>query len=200
MEPLQTWLVQLLEQDNPVAPIMRTSWGWPIMESLHFVGLSLLVGAVGIFDLRLLGVGRRIPMAAVRRLVPWGLGGFGLSILTGITFLMTEPNQYIYNPAFLLKVVFMVVAGVNAAIFAVTPFGRLLPDNGGATPRSAKVIATVSLCCCRITHCTTLCWIQRTISRTTRICKVEPLASASLLMRDVLRSSVQAARSRPVLA
>jgi hypothetical protein len=146
MEPLQTWLVQLLEQDNPVAPIMRTAWGWPIMESLHFVGLSMLVGAVGIFDLRLLGVGRRIPMAAVRRLVPWGLGGFGLSILTGITFLMTEPNQYIYNPAFLLKVVFMVVAGVNAAIFAVTPFGRLLPDNGGATPRSAKVIATVSLC------------------------------------------------------
>jgi hypothetical protein len=146
MEPLQIWLVRLLEQDNPVAPIMRTAWGWPIMESLHFVGLSMLVGAIAIFDLRLLGVGRRIPMAAVRRLVPWGLGGFALSILTGITFLMTEANQYIYNSAFLLKMVFVAVAGLNAGIFALTPFGRQLPDNGGATPRSAKVIATISLC------------------------------------------------------
>ena len=146
MEPLQIWLVQFLGQDNPVAPFMRTAWGWPMMESLHFISLSVLVGAIGIFDLRLLGVGRRIPIAAVRRLVPWGLGGFVGSILTGITFLMTEPNQYIYNPAFLLKVLFMMVAGINAAIFALTPFGRQLPDNGGATPRSAKVIATISLC------------------------------------------------------
>lgn len=146
MEPLQTWLVQLFEQDNPVAPFMRTAWGWPIMESLHFVGLSLLVGAIGVFDLRLLGVGRRIPIAAVRRLVPWGLGGFAVSILTGMTFLLTEPNQYIYNPSFLWKMVFIAVAGLNAAIFALTPYGRQLPDNGGATPRTARMIAVISLC------------------------------------------------------
>ena len=81
MEPLQTWLVTLLEQDNPFAPFMRTAWGWPIMESLHFISLSLLIGAIGMFDLRLLGVGRRIPIAAARRLVPWGLGAFAVSAL-----------------------------------------------------------------------------------------------------------------------
>jgi len=114
------------------------------MESLHFVGLSLLVGAIGIFDLRLLGIGKRIPFAAARRLVPFGLAGFAMSILTGATFLMTEPNQYIYNPAFLLKVLFMAVAGVNAGIFALSPFGRRLEGRGPA-PRSAQVIAVVSL-------------------------------------------------------
>ena len=45
-----------------------------------------------------------------------------------------------------MKLVFIAVAGLNAAIFAVTPYGRALPDNGGATPRAAKVIAAVSLC------------------------------------------------------
>ena len=145
MEPFQTWLVRLLERDDPIELFMRTAWGWPIMESLHFVGLSLLVGAIGVFDLRLLGIGKRIPFAAARRLVPFGLAGFAMSILTGATFLMTEPNQYIYNPAFLLKVLFMAIAGVNAGLFALSPFGRRLEGSGPQAPRSARVIAVVSL-------------------------------------------------------
>ena len=145
MEPLQIWLVRLLEREDPIEGFMHSAWGWPIMESLHFVGLSLLVGAIGVFDLRLLGIGARIPFAAARRLVPFGLAGFALSALTGATFLLTEPNQYLYNPAFLLKLLFMAVAGVNAGLFAVSPFGRDLESSGTRAPRSARLIAAVSL-------------------------------------------------------
>ena len=144
MAPFQVWLVSVLGQESPIATFMRTAWGWPMMESLHFMALALLVGPIAIFDLRLLGIGSRIPMAAARRLVPWGLAGFALSILTGLTFLLTEPDQYIYNPAFHLKVLFMGIAGANAALFAILPFGRQLPPNR-PVPASARVIAIVSL-------------------------------------------------------
>ena len=144
MAPFQVWLVSLLGQESPIATFMRTAWGWPIMESLHFMALSLLVGPIAVFDLRLLGVGSRIPMAAARRLVNWGLAGFALSILTGLMFLLTEPDQYIYNPAFHLKVLFIAIAGANAGLFAILPFGRHLPPNR-AVPVSARVIAAVSL-------------------------------------------------------
>jgi hypothetical protein len=144
MAPFQVWLVSLLGQESPIATFMRTTWGWPMMESLHFMALSLLVGPIAVFDLRLLGVGSRIPMVAARRLVNWGLAGFALSILTGLTFLLTEPDQYIYNPAFHLKVLFIAIAGANAGLFAILPFGRQLPADR-PVPMSARVIATVSL-------------------------------------------------------
>ena len=79
---------------------MHSKWGWPAAESVHFLGLSLLIGCIGLFDLRLLGLGKRIPIAALHRLIPWGLAGYGINVVSGLAFLMTEPDQYIYNPEF----------------------------------------------------------------------------------------------------
>ena len=71
----QIWLVTTLAGDSPVDAFMTTPWGWPTMESLHFLGLCLLIGGVGTFDLRLLGVAKRVPIAAVHHLIPWGIAG-----------------------------------------------------------------------------------------------------------------------------
>src|SRR5262249_51496929 len=100
MVRLQMWLVPVFASVKPMARLMHTAWGWPLAESLHFIGLSLLVGTVGLFDLRLLGLGRRIPIAAMHRLIPWGLAGFGINAVSGIAFLLAEPDQYVYNPSF----------------------------------------------------------------------------------------------------
>jgi hypothetical protein len=67
---LQVWLVTTIGGETPIAAFMRTAWAWPVVESLHFLGLCLLVGAIGTFDLRLLGLARRVPIAAVHRLIP----------------------------------------------------------------------------------------------------------------------------------
>jgi hypothetical protein len=142
----QIWLVSSLARATPVREFMHTSWGWPIVESLHFIGLSLLVGTISLFDLRLLGVAKLIPIGALHRLVPWGLFGYGIMIVTGALFLMGEPDQYVYNPAFHLKVLFMVVAGLNASAFYLTAY-RLTTGPGAPVeaPRSSKVIAATSL-------------------------------------------------------
>src|SRR5262249_9651034 len=111
MSDFQVALVHTLSSVKPIARIMHSAWGWPAAESIHFVGLSLLIGTIATFDLRLLGMARQIPVAALHRLIPWGLLGYGLNILTGAMFLMTEPDQYIYNPAFHFKLLFMAFAG-----------------------------------------------------------------------------------------
>src|SRR5206468_5734106 len=67
MASLQVWIVAMLSKAHPVAAVMRMHWSWPAAESIHFIGLSLLVGCVGLFDLRLLGVGRGIPIAAFHK-------------------------------------------------------------------------------------------------------------------------------------
>lgn len=142
----QIWLEHAFASMTGVAALMRSAWMWPAAESVHFIGLSLLVGTILVFDLRLLGVARRIPIGALHRLIPWGLFGYGLNLGSGLLFLMTEPDQYLYNPAFQFKVLFMAVAGVNAAAFYLTSYRRATTPGVQEAPPLAKVIAAVSLC------------------------------------------------------
>ena len=63
--PVYLWL-----EGTQISWAMRNiPWAWPLCESIHFIGLSLLLGTVGFFDLRLLGFARRVPMAAPARYV-----------------------------------------------------------------------------------------------------------------------------------
>jgi hypothetical protein len=146
MADYQVWLVRVLDRDTPVTAFMQTAWGWPAIESLHFIGLALLLGPIVAFDLRLLGVARRVPIASLHHLVPWGACGFALSVVTGTMFVVTEPDQYIYNPSFHLKMLFLGLAGCNALAFYLLGSNRALaPGAALDAPRVAKVIAAVSL-------------------------------------------------------
>jgi hypothetical protein len=147
MAPFQVWLVHTLATAKPIARFMHSHWGWPAMESIHFIGLSMLIGMIFLFDLRLLGLAKRIPIAAVHKLIPWGIAGYGINLVSGSMFLMTEPDQYIYNPAFHFKMLFMALAGFNALGFYLTIARRTMgPGASDEAPRAAKIIAATSLC------------------------------------------------------
>lgn len=146
MEPIQLWLIRTLSSVDTVSALMRTQWAWPVCETLHFAGLAMLFGTIGMFDLRLLGVAKQVPIAALHRLVPWGVGGFLVNLTTGAMFLFTEPDQYILNPAFHFKMFFMALAGFNVLAFYLTMFQTVKAVGaGGDAPRPAKVIAGASL-------------------------------------------------------
>jgi hypothetical protein len=121
-------------------------WLWPVCEILHFISLSLLVGVVGFFDLRLLGLFQRVPLNAAWSLMPWGKAGFALSAVTGLTFFIGAPDQYATNVAFYFKLLFLVVAGLNALSFEKI-YGSTVAasDAVGATPPVFKVIGAVSV-------------------------------------------------------
>ena len=141
MSHFEVWL-----RSTELANIMHTAWAWPIAESIHFFGLSLLMGTVGVFDLRLIGLGRQIPLPALHRLIPWGIAGFVLNILTGICFFTAEPDQYLYNPSFQIKFTFLFLAGVNVLLFYTTMFRHvknLGPGENAPTP--ARLMGAASL-------------------------------------------------------
>ena len=77
---------------------MTASWILPVCESLHFIGMAVLVGFAGILDLRLLGVAKRLPVAPVQRLMPWALLGFAMSLGSGMVFIAGNPRQYLGPP------------------------------------------------------------------------------------------------------
>ena len=147
LHDIQIWLVKNIVAHSPVADMMHTAWAWPITESVHFLGLCMLIGGVGTFDLRLLGVARRVPIAAMHRLIPIGILGFVMNISSGLLFVLTEPDQYIYNVSFHLKLLFMTIGGLNAGTFYLTCYRQAFgPGASLDAPRRAKVIAAISLC------------------------------------------------------
>jgi hypothetical protein len=113
------------DTDPPAPPLARTTgsfitetpWVWPTCETLHFIGLSLLMGVVLLVDLRVLGFLRGVSFASLHRLLPWAAFGFGVNVVTGLIFFVGNPGQYTGNKAFFWKLGFVLVAGINALYF-----------------------------------------------------------------------------------
>jgi uncharacterized membrane protein len=97
--------------------IRDTPWTWVTAETLHFVGLSLLIGVLLLINARTLGLIKTVPFGALDRLLPWAVLGFGLNTITGMLFFAAAPQQYTKNPAFYWKLVFLLAAGFNTLYF-----------------------------------------------------------------------------------
>lgn len=123
-------------------------WLWAICETLHFFGLSLLIGATALLDLRLLGAMRSIPVASVMQMMPWAVAGFVLNLVTGVVFFLGAPEQYVNNTAFYFKMLCIMLAGVNAIYFQLMVAGNVRSLGAGAeVPARAKIVALVSIGC-----------------------------------------------------
>jgi hypothetical protein len=126
--------------------IVFSTWVWPACETIHFIGLALVIGVVGFFDLRLIGFFKRVPVSAAGDLMPFAIAGFLCNLTTGLVFLIGHPEQYAHNVAWWWKVGFLVLAGLNAAIFQVVVGPRTAAlGEGDDTPAAAKAIGIVSL-------------------------------------------------------
>ena len=132
-----TWINQV---------VLGYAWSWPTLETLHFLALCLLMGALLIMDLRLIGFQRIIPLGAVHALMPVAIGAFAVNLLSGLGFLFGDPGTYFANWAFWMKMSLVLLAGLNFLVYymKVEPaVVRLGPND--ATPALAKTVGVLSL-------------------------------------------------------
>ncbi len=124
--------------------VNTTNWAWPALETLHFIGLSMILGVALVVNLRMLGVAKNISFSALHRLLPWGILGFGLNVSTGLLFFVTIPEQYTQNLALHIKMILMMIAGVNILYFTIFEEPWKLGPGDDASVRS-KVVTTVTV-------------------------------------------------------
>lgn len=126
--------------------IIGTAWAWPLFETLHFLGLSLMMGALLVVDLRLLGFFRNLSVQGTLQLLPWVSLGFGINLLTGLMFLVGDPQRYVIHMGFRIKMLLVVLAGLNALWFIVRINRPMLiwPSHCDP-PLEAKLIGALSL-------------------------------------------------------
>ena len=102
----------------------------------------------GQFDLRMLGVARGVSLRALHRLIPFGVAGFATSAITGFLFVVSAPDQYLYNPALQTKLALMGLAGVNMVLFYATAARAASSTNpDDLPPMRARLFGVVSLGC-----------------------------------------------------
>jgi hypothetical protein len=92
-------------------------FAYATIESAHYVGLSLLVGGIMLIDLRVLGFARALPLKSMIGLLPIVWAGFIINILSGSLLFIYGATNFGVNRAFWLKMIFMVIAGLNALAF-----------------------------------------------------------------------------------
>jgi hypothetical protein len=110
------------------------------------MGLAVLVGIAGFFDLRLLGFWKRVPVSACKEFMPWAMVGFALNLASGLVFLTMFPAQYAYSQAWWLKMLFLFIAGANALFFETAMGARMVALGPGEdSPVVFKAIGAVSL-------------------------------------------------------
>jgi len=130
-----------------LARFMREAlYAYPLTEAAHIVGLALLFGGIAVVDLRLLGLGRGLPVKPLVKLaVPWAIGGFFLAALTGILMFTAHAEEFLTHPVFLVKMGLILAAGCNAALLHAGPLAALPLEAGTLPPPRVRIAAGVSL-------------------------------------------------------
>jgi hypothetical protein len=143
--------IQLLErfQDTAVSTAIReTTWLFPSIETAHVLALTLLVGTIAIFDLRLLGwtSQRRAVTHLAKEVLPWTWGSFVVAVVSGALLFVSKAVHYYGNVAFRIKIGFLLLAGLNVLLFETVVFRSVARwDRTIPTPAAARRAGALSL-------------------------------------------------------
>jgi hypothetical protein len=137
--------------------LQNTSWAtgmrqsdflFPIIEGSHILALSLSVGLILMFDLRLLrwSFSGESASKIMRQVIPWTLPGFGIMFVTGLLLFLAQAEKVYTNSYFRVKMLLLLLLGINALIYQLKYYPTMSEwDMSETVPAGARVIALVSL-------------------------------------------------------
>jgi hypothetical protein len=124
------------------------SWMFPLLETVHVFSLIAVLGTIALVDWRLIGFASRDHAVTTlsRQALPWTWGGFALAVTSGALMTVGQAGEYITNPAFQLKLLLIVLAGINMAAFHLIPWKTVHSwDTRSGPPPAARIAGALSL-------------------------------------------------------
>jgi hypothetical protein len=122
-------------QFTPVALfVAETLWAYPLLETLHTLGMALLIGALGLINLRVLGYKPQLPLLGTRDLLPLAWAGFVVNALSGTLLFVSDPVYFWESYTFRIKIVLIALAGINAYLLGRGLFREVRSAGSDVTP------------------------------------------------------------------
>jgi hypothetical protein len=140
---MMTWL-----EHRPFAvAIAESTWLFPIVETVHVLALTVVVGSVAMMDLRLLGVGSKDRAASevISSSLPWAWSAFAVAFGAGSMMFSSKAATYYVNVPFRIKMFCLALAAVNMLFFHFFTARGMAAWDRGTPPRAARLAAACSL-------------------------------------------------------
>ena len=143
-------LCELIEKTTLGSAIRNSDWLFPAIESVHVLGIIVLVGSTGLFDMRLLNAGflrHERASNVAKQVMPWVWGSFAVMFVTGVLMFSSEATRCYQSWFFRLKLILLVLAGLNAFIFQFGAYRGIAnwDESGAKVPGGARLAAWASL-------------------------------------------------------
>jgi hypothetical protein len=145
-----TQLMEWLQATSWAVFIHQTKWAFTTIEVIHLVAITAVLGSIAVVDLRLLGLAstRRPFSELAREILPYTWAAFVIAAITGSLLFISQATQYFVTPTFWVKMVIMLAAGINMAIFEfITVRGVKAWDVTTNLPLPARLAGGISLAC-----------------------------------------------------
>ena len=127
--------------------VAESLWGYPLFETIHSLGMAMLIGSLGLINLRVLGYKSDLPLLQMQQLLPLAWLGFTLNAISGALLFTSDAVYFFSSYTFRIKMVLIVLGGLNAALLGRRIFREAAAGVSAAPPvaGSTKVIAVTSL-------------------------------------------------------
>ena len=132
--------------DSPLSHyVAETLWVYPTLETTHTIGMALLIGSLGLIDLRVLGFKPELPLLETQRLLPLAWLGFTLNAFSGTLLFVSDAVKFSHSYTFGLKIALIILGGINAALLGRSVFRASAGAASLEPTTGAKWIAGTSL-------------------------------------------------------
>jgi hypothetical protein len=142
-------LLEWLQSLSWAVFIHKTPWAFTTIEVVHIFAVSMVLGTIALVDLRLLGLAstKRCFAEFSRQVLPFTWVAFVVAVIAGSLLFISKASEYFANWVFWLKMLLIVLAGINMMIFEFGTVRNVLEWNLGPTPRRARLAGGISIAC-----------------------------------------------------
>ena len=126
--------------------VAESLWGYPLFETIHSIGMAMLIGSLGLINLRVLGFKPELPLFNLQQLLPLAWLGFTLNAVSGALLFTSDAVYFFSKYTFRIKMVLIILGGINAALLGRRVFREAAAGAPAPQPAaSTKWIAFSSL-------------------------------------------------------
>ena len=126
--------------------VAESLWGYPTFETMHTIGMALLIGSLGLINLRVLGFKPELRIFDTRALLPLAWIGFTLNAISGSALFVSDAVMFFNSYTFRLKICLIILGGINAALLSRKIFDERAQGGAAVVPTTGmKWIAGTSL-------------------------------------------------------
>jgi hypothetical protein len=114
--------LEWLQFTRPASFVAETLWAYPLFETMHTLGMALLVGSLGLINLRILGYKPELPILGTLDLLPLAWLGFTVNVISGLALFISDAVNFWGSVTFKLKLTLILLAGINTFILSQSVF------------------------------------------------------------------------------